>query len=135
RRILSDYAREPGLRALQQLIARIARKAAAQLVRKRATGERVKTLFIEEKDVKTWLGPKRYFNELKERITLPGVVVGLAWTTHGGDILFIEATQVPGAGNLKLTGQLGEVMSESANIAWTYIRGKLGREGKLNYEE
>lgn len=135
RKILSDYAREPGLRTLQQLVARIARKAATQIVKNNPLNGRIETIGIEADNIKTWLGPKRYINELKERITLPGVVVGLAWTSHGGDILFIEATQVPGTGSLKLTGQLGEVMSESANIAWTYIRGKLGREGKVTYDE
>lgn len=133
RQLLSDYAREPGLRSAQQMIARIARKAATQVVKAKEAKPRSKdkTVVIRASDLVQWLGPKRFYNEIAERITTPGIVVGLAWTAHGGDILFIEATDLPGAGNLKLTGQMGEVMSESAAIAWTYVKKKAHRELKL----
>ena len=127
RQIMLDYAREPGLRTLQQMIGRISRKAAAQIVQGKG-----KKFTIKASDLVSWLGPKRYYNEMAERITSPGVVVGLAWTSMGGDILFIEATDVPGSGNLKLTGQMGEVMTESAAIAWTYVRKKAGAELHLD---
>jgi ATP-dependent Lon protease len=128
KQILNDYAREPGLRSLQQLIGRIARKAAAKIVsepeaRKTAKGA-PKPIIVRASELVSWLGPKRFYNELAERITAPGVVVGLAWTQAGGDILFIEATSFQGLGGLKLTGQMGEVMSESAAIAWSYVRKK-----------
>jgi ATP-dependent Lon protease len=128
RQLMSDYAREPGVRGLQQLVGRLARKAAARLVRQ---GRRAKPIVIGPDDLTEWLGPKRYYNELAERVTAPGVVTGLAWTAMGGEILFIEATELPGTGNLKLTGQLGEVMTESAAIAWSYIRKKAAAELKL----
>jgi ATP-dependent Lon protease len=129
RRMMTDYAREPGLRSLQQLMSRIARKAAAQIVKagsKNLTGVRAKSIVVAEDQLSEWLGPKRFYNEVAERITAPGVLVGLAWTSMGGDILFIEATDLPGSGNLKLTGQMGDVMKESSAIAWSYVKKKLG---------
>jgi ATP-dependent Lon protease len=153
RLMMSDYAREPGLRTLQQLIARICRKAAAEIVKGqslpaepvqgevagRSRGARTRLephrpLVVKAESLSDWLGPKRFFNEAAERITAPGVLVGLAWTSMGGDILFIEATQTLGTGGLKLTGQMGEVMTESAQIAWTYVKGRLSREGKIDAE-
>jgi ATP-dependent Lon protease len=137
RRMMNDYAREPGLRSLQQLIGRIARKAAAKIVKAGGSGSGAKTkglppIVVTEDSLTDWLGPKRFYNEIAERITAPGVVVGLAWTSMGGDILFIEATDLPGSGNLKLTGQMGEVMTESAAIAWSYVKKKLGAAGTLD---
>jgi ATP-dependent Lon protease len=83
-------------------------------------------------DLLEWLGPKRFHNELTERITTPGVVTGLAWTAMGGDILFIEAADVPAlgsqGGSLKLTGKMGETMTESAQIAWSVVRKKVHEE-------
>ena len=139
--MMADYAREPGLRILQQIIGRIARKAAAKIVKARtvigpakraAISINLKTCVIRVDSLQEWLGPKRYFNEVAERVTAPGVVVGLAWTAAGGDILFIEATDLPGTGNFKLTGQMGEVMTESAAIAWTYVKKKTGKELHLD---
>ncbi len=137
RRLMLDYAREPGLRILQQLFSRIARKAATKIVdfeeRKGAkSSAKITPIFVRESELSDWLGPKRYYNELAERITAPGVVVGLAWTAAGGDILFIEAMDLPGTGNLKLTGQMGDVMTESAAIAWSYVKKKAGIEFKLD---
>ncbi|HTL11357.1 MAG TPA: endopeptidase La [Bdellovibrionota bacterium] len=134
-KMMTDYAREPGLRSLQRLVEKIARRAAARVVRREQKGNRKgRHVLIKDTDLAKWLGPKRFYNELAERITSPGVVVGLAWTSAGGDILFIEATRYPGSGQLKLTGQMGEVMSESANIAWSYVKRKLSEEGGMDAE-
>src|SRR6185312_14152018 len=95
-------------------------------------GDRKKAIVIKESELNTWLGPKRYYNEVAERIEVPGIVVGLAWTAHGGEILFIEASDIPGSGTLKLTGQMGEVMSESAAIAWSYIKKKASFEERVD---
>lgn len=136
RKIMHEYAREPGLRTLQQLIGRIARKSAAKIVKELSQTKRgnkkMAPIVIREDDLAEWLGPQRYYNEMSERITTPGVVTGLAWTSTGGDILFIEATDLPGAGNLKLTGQMGQVMTESASIAWSFVKKKLAAEGKYD---
>ncbi len=129
RSLLSDYAREPGLRSVQQLVERMARRAAEKIVKKET-----KTIVIQAQDLQEWIGPKRFFNEVAERITVPGVVVGLAWTSAGGDILFIEANDLPGSGNLKLTGNMGEVMSESANIAWSYVKKRLATDFGFHQE-
>jgi len=153
RLMMSDYAREPGLRTLQQLVARICRKAAADIVkggslpaapvrgevagRSRAGRARVeppRPLVVTADNLTGWLGPKRFYNEAAERITAPGVVVGLAWTSMGGDILFIEATETVGSGGMKLTGQMGEVMTESAQIAWTYVKRRIARERGVDQE-
>ncbi len=130
RRIMSDYAREPGLRSFQQLINRICRKTATKIVAQGGSRSR-KPVVVAEDDLVSWLGPKRFYNEIAERITSPGVVTGLAWTAAGGDILFIEATDLPGGGAIKLTGQMGEVMTESAAIAWSYVKKKAMSELKL----
>lgn len=139
RKIMTDYAREPGLRSLQKAMSRIARKSAAQIVKENKNVEKngnskkiskVPPIWIKQDNLIEWLGPKRFYNEVAERIISPGIVVGLAWTAHGGDILFIEASDIPGSGNLKLTGQLGEVMLESASIAWSYVKRKLTKESK-----
>jgi ATP-dependent Lon protease len=140
RKMMTDYAREPGLRSLQKLINRIARKSAAQIVNEMKATEKFRSkgqtrpsvVYVREDDLATWLGPKRFYNEIAERIVTPGIVVGLAWTAAGGDILFIEAAEIPGNGNLKLTGQMGEVMSESAAIAWSYVKKKVSAE--KNYD-
>ena len=91
-------------------------------------------IYVKADDLVTWLGPKKFYNEIAERITAPGVVVGLAWTANGGDILFIEATDIPGSGNIKLTGQMGEVMTESASIAWSFVKKKANAELNLKRE-
>jgi ATP-dependent Lon protease len=137
RSLMQDYSREPGLRTLQQLVSRIGRKAATKIVRAEKLGVRGKASFpirIGAGDLLEWLGPKRFYNEMAVRVTAPGVVTGLAWTAMGGDILFIEAAELPGSGQLKLTGKMGEVMTESASIAWTYIKKKLAAELKVGQE-
>lgn len=146
RKMMTDYAREPGLRSLQKLISRIARKSAAQIVRgspsllaskdkekaRQKNPLKAPTILVKEQDLVTWLGPKRFYNEIAERIVSPGIVVGLAWTSTGGDILFIEATDLPGSGTLKLTGQMGQVMTESAAIAWSYVKKKVAADGNFD---
>jgi ATP-dependent Lon protease len=91
---------------------------------------------IEEKDLADMLGPEKFWNETAERTEIPGVATGLAWTAAGGDILFIEATRMQGKGSLTLTGQLGDVMKESAQAALSYLRSKAEGLGiPLNFLE
>jgi ATP-dependent Lon protease len=117
RKIIADYTREAGLRNLEREIAAICRKVA----RRRAEGERRATV-IEPGDISELLGPSRYFRELADRTGIPGVATGLAWTPTGGEILFIEASGMPGKGMLTLTGLLGESMRESAQAALSYLK-------------
>ena len=117
RKIIADYTREAGLRNLEREIASICRKMA----RRRAEGER-KSSTIEPNDISELLGPSRFFRELADRTGIPGVSTGLAWTPTGGEILFIEASGMPGKGVLTLTGLLGESMRESAQAAVSYLR-------------
>ena len=112
RKIIADYTREAGLRNLEREIASICRKSA----RRRAEGQRG-SITIEPGDVAELLGPSRFFRELADRTGIPGVSTGLAWTPTGGEILFIEATGMPGKGVLTLTGLLGDSMRESAQAA------------------
>jgi ATP-dependent Lon protease len=131
RRMMQDYAREPGLRTLQKLISQILRKIATELIQDEESGlksARRRKWTLKADDLEKYLGPKRFTNEMVERMTHPGVVTGLAWTAMGGDVLFIEAIDTPGTGQLKLTGQMGEVMTESASIAWSYVKRRLGQE-------
>ena len=79
-------------------------------------------IVVKETELETWLGPQKFYNEMAERSTQPGVVTGLAWTAAGGDILFIEAIALEGKGELRLTGQMGEVMVESARIALSHVK-------------
>ena len=117
RKIINAYTREAGVRNLERQIAAICRGVAKEV----ASGKKEPTT-VTEKVVREILGPEKYFSEVAERIDEPGIVTGLAWTPNGGDILFIEATKMPGKGNLILTGQLGDVMKESARAAMSYIR-------------
>jgi ATP-dependent Lon protease len=130
KKMLTDYAREPGLRSLQKIVGQIARKAATQIITLKKSGlvKKNPLVRVQAPDLVTWLGPKRFYNEVAERIVAPGIVVGLAWTSLGGDTLFIEAADIPGSGALKLTGQMGEVMTESATIAWSYVKKKCSHE-------
>jgi ATP-dependent Lon protease len=118
RLIISAYTREAGVRNLDREIAAICRKAAAEI----ASGRR-KTARVDERRVRSWLGRQRFRHEIRKRTSDPGVATGLAVTPVGGDILFIEATTVPGEGRLIVTGQLGEVMRESAQAALSWVRG------------
>lgn len=115
--IISGYTRESGLRNLERLVGTICRKIA----RKVATGED-KKFSISKKQVVKFLGPEKYFQEDELKNNEIGIVTGLAWTPYGGDVLFIECAKFKGKGNLLLTGQLGDVMKESARAALTYVR-------------
>ncbi len=118
-RIIADYTREAGLRNLERELAGLCRKVARALVEDEEHPLPVK---VDGDDVASFLGPARYYRELVERADVPGVAIGLAWTQAGGDILFIEATRMPGKGKLTITGRLGEVMRESAQAAMAWIR-------------
>src|SRR4029077_6265396 len=117
RKIIADYTREAGLRNLEREIAAICRKVA----RKHAEGKRGTTT-VAIAQIPEALGPPRYFREVADRTGTPGVATGLAWTPTGGEILFIEATGMPGKGGLTLTGLLGESMGASAQAAMSYLR-------------
>lgn len=115
--IVESYTREAGVRNLERQIANSCRKVAMVI----ATGKK-KSVRITPNNLFEYLGPKKFYPEVAERCSRPGVVVGLAWTAFGGDVLFVEATKMPGKGQLKLTGQLGDVMKESAEAALSYVR-------------
>jgi ATP-dependent Lon protease len=119
-KIVEGWTREAGVRDLERRIGRIARKVAAQV----ASEER-KSATIGPERLEQYLGPRQFFADELRRPLRPGVVVGLAWTPVGGEIMFIEAIRMPGKGGFKVTGQLGEVMSESAQIGLSYVRSHL----------
>ncbi|MCU1363792.1 MAG: hypothetical protein JWM55_1620 [Acidimicrobiaceae bacterium] len=118
RTIVADYTREAGVRNLEREIGRLLRKAATKL----AAGEREAPIVVNASDVREWLGRPRFYFESAERTSVPGVATGLAVTGAGGDVLFVEASVAEGPEGLTLTGQLGEVMKESAEIAMSYVR-------------
>jgi len=117
RKIISGYTREAGLRNLEREIASVCRAVAAKI----AEGD-VTSVTVNAENLHDYLGPVRMTTETRTRVAVPGVVMGLAWTPAGGDLLFIEATAMPGKGALTLTGQLGDVMKESATAALSFIR-------------
>jgi ATP-dependent Lon protease len=116
--ISTDYTREAGVRGLEREIGRLLRKVATK-VASHSVGTPV---VIRGGDVRSWLGRPRFFSEVAERTSVPGVATGLAVTGTGGEVLFVEATSMDGAEGLVLTGQLGDVMKESAEIALSYLR-------------
>ncbi len=118
RTIAADYTREAGVRSLEREIGRLLRKLATKL----AAGEREAPITVNADDVREWLGRPRFYFEPADRTSVPGVATGLAVTGAGGDVLFIEASVSPGPEGLTLTGQLGDVMKESAEIAMSYVR-------------
>ena len=117
KQIITGYTREAGLRNLEREIANVCRGVASKI----ATGK-VKSVTIKVDDIHGYLGPIRFTSETKARVTTPGVATGLAWTPTGGELLFIEATAMKGKNGLILTGQLGDVMKESATAALSFIR-------------
>jgi ATP-dependent Lon protease len=121
--IIRNYTREAGLRNLEREIGTICRKVARRI----AEGKEERTLVTEDK-LYDFLGPKKFRYELAEEADEVGVATGLAWTPAGGDVIFVEATIVPGRGNLILTGKLGDVMQESARAALTYVRSLSARD-------
>jgi ATP-dependent Lon protease len=116
--VVSDYTREAGVRQLERELGTICRKVAMQV----AEGTAKRKVTIGEPRVRELLGKRKFFSETRRRTSKPGVATGLAWTPVGGEVLFIEATSFPGGGHLTITGQLGEVMQESAQAALSYIR-------------
>src|SRR5438093_1463894 len=122
--LIRSYTREAGLRNLEREIGRVCRKVARAI-----TEGRTEPVVCTVDKVAEFLGPERFFSEIAERTEEPGVVVGLAWTPNGGDILFIEATRMAGKKSLTLTGHLGDVMKESAQAAPSYIRSRAERLG------
>ncbi|HEX2085766.1 MAG TPA: S16 family serine protease, partial [Solirubrobacteraceae bacterium] len=117
--VVSDYTREAGVRQLEREIGSICRKVARQV----AEGTATRRVSVGEPRVRELLGRRRFFSEARRRTRAPGVATGLAWTPAGGDVLFIEATAMPGTGKLTITGQLGDVMKESAQAALSWVRG------------
>jgi len=116
RKIISGYTKEAGVRNLERNIATVARGVAREVVE-----EKTSRAIVTSDSLTKYLGHQKFFSDVAERISRPGIAVGLAWTPVGGDILFIEATRMKGKGNLVLTGQLGDVMKESAQAALSYI--------------
>jgi ATP-dependent Lon protease len=126
RLIIREYTREAGVRSLERRLADVLRKAARQIAEGKTRAE---TLRIDERRVRSWLGPRRFEAGVRKRTADPGVATGLAFTTTGGDVLFIEATAYPGKGRLTITGQLGDVMRESAQTALSWVRAHADQLG------
>ncbi|MEZ4700322.1 MAG: endopeptidase La [Rhodothermales bacterium] len=122
--LIDGYTRESGVRQLEREIGGIARGVA----RKVAMGD-IDKAAIDETDIKEYLGARKYYSEVAQRTEVPGVATGLAWTPVGGDILFIEASAARGTGRLILTGQLGDVMKESAQAAHSYVKAQAANLG------
>jgi ATP-dependent Lon protease len=118
--IADEYTREAGVRNLEREIGTVCRKIAREVAEGKA-GKGKAT--ISGKRARELLGPRRFFAEQRRRTRVPGVATGLAWTPVGGEVLFVEATAMPGNGQLTITGQLGEVMRESAQAALSWVRG------------
>jgi len=124
KKIISAYTREAGVRNLEREIGHVCRGCARKFA-----GRRKKPINVTLKDLQEFLGPEKVRYDAAERTRMPGVVIGLAWTAVGGDILFIEATRMPGKGELILTGQLGDVMKESARAAYSYLHANAAEFG------
>jgi ATP-dependent Lon protease len=122
--VIRDYTREAGVRNLERRIAAIFRHAAMRIAEGKASSVEIRVA-----DLQGILGPRRFESEVAMRTSVPGVATGLAWTPAGGDILFVEATSIPGRGKLILTGQLGDVMKESAQAALTLVKSRAAEFG------
>jgi ATP-dependent Lon protease len=118
RLVVSDYTREAGVRQLERELGRVLRKTATRI----AAGRQPKPVVVDAAAVLEALGRPKFYHEAAARTAVPGVATGLAVTGVGGDVLFVEAASMAGKGGLVLTGQLGDVMKESARIALTYIQ-------------
>jgi len=125
RAVSADYTREAGVRSLERELGRLLRKVATKL----AAGSVQAPVVIGPTDIRTWLGRPRFFFEAADRTSVPGVATGLAVTGAGGDVLFVEATAMDGAEGLTMTGQLGDVMKESAEIALSHVRAHASELG------
>ena len=115
--VIRDHTREAGVRNLERNIATLCRRTARRIVEGKA-----RSVVITAKNLKNFLGQPEFFHDVIERTTEPGIAVGLAWTATGGEILFVEVTQMPGKGHLILTGSLGDVMKESVQAALSFVR-------------
>lgn len=118
--IVRGYTREAGVRQLGREITRLCRAVALEVAKRE--DHKPSKLLVTRKNLKDYLGKTKFFDEVAERTSVPGVATGLAWTPVGGDILFIETSRMPGKGQLQITGKLGDVMQESARAALTYVR-------------
>ncbi|MDF1562636.1 MAG: endopeptidase La [Deltaproteobacteria bacterium] len=127
RSIITDYTREAGVRNLERRVADVCRGVAVK-VAEAEEGE-FERCVVDKDSLHSYLGPQKYFSEVAERTEVAGVATGLAWTAAGGELLFIEITKMAGAGKLILTGQLGDVMKESAQAALSYVRSKADNLG------
>ena len=123
-RLIGEYTREAGVRQLEREIQGILRKAALEVVEKKSTNVKIST-----KNLEKYAGQPKVQSEVAGRAPEIGVATGLAWTPVGGDIMFIEAIRMPGKGQITLTGQLGDVMKESAQAAWSLLRARAGALG------
>jgi ATP-dependent Lon protease len=124
RTIIREYTREAGVRNLERRLADVCRKAASAVAQGSAT-----RITVDDATLRDWLGPRRFSGEVRKRVAHPGVATGLAYTTAGGDVLFVEATAYLGRGRLTITGQLGEVMQESAQAALSWVRSNAATLG------
>lgn len=127
-KVATVYTRESGVRELERQIGKLCRAVAARVAR-----GRTESVHIAAANLKEFLGPEKFGHEVAQRTSVPGVATGLAYTPVGGEILFIEASQMPGSGHLTLTGQIGDVMKESATAAFSIVRSK-ARELGINAE-
>lgn len=125
-KVIEEYTRESGVRTLERQIGSICRGVAAKVAK---SGDTDKKYTVGVNEVQEYLGKRKYFSEVAERTTVPGVATGLAWTPYGGDILFIEASVSKGSGKIHITGQLGDVMKESAMLAMSYLRAHSDKLG------
>jgi ATP-dependent Lon protease len=125
--VISSYTREAGVRDLKRQLAAICRFATERVV----SGDGPVPFVVDAAAIEEALGRRRFQTEVADRVAEPGVVTGLAWTPHGGEILFVEATKMPGSGKLTLTGQLGDVMRESAQLALSLVRSRLHEAAPL----
>jgi ATP-dependent Lon protease len=123
-RVISEYTRESGVRSLERQIGALLRSAAVQVASGKAS-----TVTFDAADIDAVLGASRFESEIASRTSVPGVATGLAWTPVGGDILFIESARLPGNGKLILTGQLGDVMKESAQAALSLVKSQADELG------
>jgi ATP-dependent Lon protease len=126
--LVDGYTREAGVRNLERELSAIVRGVAVKVVEGEVSG----SVTVDRGDVADYLGPQKYLPELADRTAAPGVATGLAWTPVGGEIMFVEATRMPGKGGLMLTGQLGDVMKESAQAALSYVKSHLDALGIAN---
>jgi ATP-dependent Lon protease len=128
--IVHDYTREAGVRQLDREIKKLCRAAALEVAR----GKGDAAVTIDDGDLAKHLGKPKFDGEIAERTSIPGVSTGLAWTPFGGSILFIETSRMPGKGGVEITGQLGDVMKESARAALTYVRSNAEKLGVSNVQ-